>query len=393
VPGGLLLLGVAGALRAAALRDSVTALAPAAPWVVFGAGVLLGWRFRRSQLVLALLVLFAADRALAGLAPAGGAGGGTARVVFTALALLVPLDLAALAWLTERATGLWVWGALAAEPLAIVLLCRPELAPVAAALERGVLGAPRAAWTPLSEPALGAFALAFVLTVARFLLRQTIIHSSFAWAVGAAFLAFAAGGGGPAASLYLAAGGLVLVVSLVETSHRMAYVDELTGLPGRRALDEALGRLGGQYAIAMVDIDHFKRFNDEHGHDAGDQLLRKIGTVLAEVQGGGRAHRYGGEEFAVLFPGRTVDEALPHLEAFRKTLERASFTLRGRDRPERKPKQPLPAPGRRRIAVTVSIGVAGPRGDAATPEEVIQAADEALYRAKHAGRNRIYKAG
>src|SRR5204862_7845844 len=109
--------------------------------------------------------------------------------------------------------------------------------------------------------------------------RPPIPPSTFCWPVAAPCRAAAAGGGGPAASLSLAAAGLVLVVSLVETSHRMAYVDELTGLPGRRALDEALGRLGGQYAIAMVDIDHFKRFNDEHGHDVGDQRLRKIGVA------------------------------------------------------------------------------------------------------------------
>src|SRR2546425_12372063 len=102
----------------------------------------------------------------------------------------------------------------------------------------------------------------------------------------------------------------MLVVSLIETSHHMAYNDPLTGLPGRRALDEALGRLGGQYAIAMVDIDHFKRFNDEHGHDVGDQLLRKIGVALEMVGGGGRAYRYGGEEVAGPFPASTVPGAL-----------------------------------------------------------------------------------
>src|SRR5207253_8213079 len=172
--------------------------------------------------------------------------------------------------------------------------------------------------------------LAIAATVGRFLLRRTIIQSSSVWAVAATCLAFAAGGGGSAASLSLAAAGLVLVVSLVETSHRMAYDDELTGLPGRRALGEALGRLGGQYAIAMVDIDHFKRFNDEHGHAVGDQLLRMVGTKLTRIDGGGRPFRYGGEEFAVLFPSTTAEAALPHLERFRHTIEHASFTLRGR---------------------------------------------------------------
>ncbi len=360
---------------------------PATSWVVFAAGALLGWRFGRSALVAALVVLFVAERTLALLAPAGGPAAGQARVVFTALALLVPLDLAGIAWLAERGIGVWALGLLAAEPLAVALLVRPELAGVAAAaLERG-------AWTPLSGPVLLAFVLALAATAACFVLRRTIIQSSFVWAVAATLLAFAAGGGGTAASLYLAAAGLVLVVSLIETSHRMAYLDELTGLPGRRALDEALGRLGGDYAIAMVDIDHFKRFNDEHGHDVGDQLLRKLGAALEDIGGGGRAHRYGGEEFAVLFPGGSVGEALPHLEAFRKAIERSTFTLRGGNRPAKKPKHPRPSGGRRRLAVTVSIGVAGPRGDGALPDDVIRTADEALYRAKNSGRNRTSTAG
>ena len=366
-------------LQSASLREAVTALVPVYPWVVFGAGVLLGWRFNRSALVLALLVLFAAERALAVFGD--GAATGPGRVVFTAAALLVPLDLAALAWVTERPllapAGRWLLGALLAEPLAVALLCRPELAHVARTLERGVVETS---------------AVATVLVVARFLFRQTIIHSSLAWAVVAAFLAYTARDAG-ATTIYLATGGLVLVVSLVETSHRMAYGDELTGLPGRRALDEALERLAGRYAIAMVDIDHFKKFNDQHGHDAGDQLLRMIGGTLTQIEGGGRAFRYGGEEFAVLFPGSSADEALPPLERFRKTIERSTFTLRGRDRPAEKPKQPPPVAGRKRIAVTVSIGVAEPERGRAEPDDVIRAADAALYRAKNAGRNRVYKAG
>ena len=379
-------------LYASPLRESVAALVLAAPWVVFGAGMLLGWRFHRSQLVLALLVLFAAERVLVTVT----AEGGPSHVVFTTVALLTPLDLAALAWLTERSVlapaGRWFLGALLVEPLAVALLCSPELAHVAAALERGPLDARATRWTALSQWALLAFALAFLLTVLRFLVRRTIIHSSLAWAVVAAFLGFSAGTE-PVATVYLTAGGLALIVSLVETSHRMAYVDELTGLPRRRALDEALVRLGGRYAIAMVDIDHFKRFNDDYGHDAGDQLLRMIGTTLTQIDGGGRAFRYGGEEFAVLFPGKSVEGARPHLDAVRKTIERSTFTMRGRDRPEKKPAQPRPAAGRRRVAVTVSIGVAEPRNHGGLAEDVIRAADAALYRAKSAGRNRIYTAG
>jgi len=169
----------------------------------------------------------------------------------------------------------------------------------------------------------------------------------------------------------------------------MAYDDELTGLPARRALTEALARLGGTYAVAMVDVDHFKRFNDEHGHDVGDQILRMVGVRLADIGGGGRAFRYGGEEFAVLFPGKDVDQTLERLEALRRTIETTSFTLRAAGRPRKRPDSPQAGGQRKRLAVTVSIGVAGSGAVAGKPEAVVQAADEALYRAKQAGRNQV----
>ena len=169
----------------------------------------------------------------------------------------------------------------------------------------------------------------------------------------------------------------------------MAYGDELTGLPGRRTLNEALLKLGGRYAIAMVDIDHFKRFNDEHGHDVGDELLRMVGGRLAAIGGGGKAYRYGGEEFAVLFPSKAVEDIVPYLEALRVGISVSAFTVRGRRRPREKPDRPRAGAGRKKVSVTVSIGVAEASRQHPTPERVIEAADAALYRAKKAGRNRL----
>ncbi|HSE92968.1 MAG TPA: GGDEF domain-containing protein, partial [Methylomirabilota bacterium] len=199
--------------------------------------------------------------------------------------------------------------------------------------------------------------------------------------------AFGADGDPVVRSLQFAAGALALVVALVETSHTMAYGDELTGLPGRRALDELLSELGPRYALAMVDVDHFKKFNDTYGHQAGDQLLRKIAVILQSVAGGGRTFRYGGEEFAVVFLGLDVEQAGPHLEALRQAIAETTFTVRAPDRPRRKPKQTTPGGGKE-VGVTVSIGVADSNRPGGTPAEVVKAADEALYRAKRAGRNR-----
>jgi diguanylate cyclase (GGDEF)-like protein len=114
-----------------------------------------------------------------------------------------------------------------------------------------------------------------------------------------------------------------------------------------------------------------------------------VGVRLAEIGGGGRAFRYGGEEFAVLFPGKEVEETREHLEALRRTIEAAPFTLRAPGRPRIRPES-VPASGpRRRLAVTVSIGVAGTDGSRGKPDRIIQAADEALYRAKQGGRNQV----
>ena len=170
----------------------------------------------------------------------------------------------------------------------------------------------------------------------------------------------------------------------------MAFRDDLTGLPSSRALPETLSALGSVYAIAMVDIDHFKKFNDRHGHDVGDQVLRMVASRLGRVTGGGKAFRYGGEEFTIVFPGKSRSEALPHLEALLLEIADAKFTMRGRDRR----KGPL-SRGKKKgknvknLSVTVSIGVAERNGRNGTPDKVIKAADTALYKAKDAGRNRV----
>jgi len=385
----VLLLGATVILQSASLRETVAALPPVYPWVVvFGVGLLLGWRFKRSQLVVALVVLFVAERALVFFPDAGPSS--TGRTVFAAIALALPLDLAALAWLTERSisskTGRVVLVLiLLGELLAVTLLLRPELAHVAQALQHVPVALP---WIKVPQPALVAFLAAIALAMMRFGLRPTVIQSSFAWTLIAAFLAL--NGGNPASTVYLATGGLVLVISLIETSHRMAFSDELTGLPSRRALTDALMRLPELYTVAMIDIDHFKKLNDEHGHAAGDQVLRLIGSTLTRTEGGGRPFRYGGEEFAVLFPGKSTDEALPYLEDLRETIEASSFVVRGRNRPKARPEKPVRSSGGlRRVTITVSIGVAEPEESGVDPEDVIRAADQALYRAKRDGRNRV----
>ncbi|HKN88528.1 MAG TPA: GGDEF domain-containing protein [Nitrospiraceae bacterium] len=102
--------------------------------------------------------------------------------------------------------------------------------------------------------------------------------------------------------LYFIVSGVILGVALLQSSYAMAYHDELTGLAGRRAFNDTLLRLGSEYVIVMIDIDHFKRFNHTYGHEVGDQVLRMVASHITPVSGGGQGFRYGGEEFAVVFP-------------------------------------------------------------------------------------------
>jgi diguanylate cyclase (GGDEF)-like protein len=149
-------------------------------------------------------------------------------------------------------------------------------------------------------------------------------------------------------------------------------------------------RLDRDYVIAMVDIDRFKGFNDRFGHDAGDQALRMVADELAHCGDGGRAFRYGGEEFALLFTGRTPEQAGPALERLRAAIEARVFTIRSAERPRKKPKDGPPSPGgTERVTLTVSIGAAGPTAGRPRPDDVLHAADAALYRAKRRGRNRV----
>jgi GGDEF domain-containing protein len=142
----------------------------------------------------------------------------------------------------------------------------------------------------------------------------------------------------------------------------------------------------------MVDVDHFKKFNDTHGHDIGDQVLKLVGARLAEVGGDGIAFRYGGEEFSVLFPGANLAQAMPHLEAIRASIEGYRMAVRAPGRPK-KPEVGSKLRGEgspeKHLSVTVSIGASGPGKRQRAPAQVIKKADEALYRAKEGGRNKV----
>jgi diguanylate cyclase (GGDEF)-like protein len=395
-PEGLLLLVAVALVHWGAAAPSAAPVVRLYPLGVLAAGALLGWRFQRGRLLLALLGLALADRAMLWLAPPESDALYAGPVIVRTVAILLPATLAVLAFVGERGVlsgvGLRRLAVLAAQVavvLALWLLSAVYPESTARAFDVALLPPPIFTWLPLGQPAALVALVAIAALVARTLWRPDAESRGFLWAAIGSIIAASAGPADGRATLHLASAGLVLVVATVESAYAMAYHDELTGLPARRALNDALLRVNGTYTVAMVDVDHFKKFNDTHGHDVGDQVLRMVAGRLGRVAGGGRAFRYGGEEFAVLFPGKSAEESALHLETLRTAVAGATFALRGQERPKRRPRSPRARSANARpLAVTVSIGAAQARGSA-LPEEVVKAADKALYRAKEGGRNRV----
>jgi len=185
--------------------------------------------------------------------------------------------------------------------------------------------------------------------------------------------------------------GILLIGSVLDSAWRHANLDGLTGLPSRRPFDQRLEHLVGSYALAVLDIDHFKQINDRFGHDTGDQVLRRVAACLRQTRMG-TPYRYGGEEFVLICPDDDV--LIADLNALRETVENTRFVVRSVDRPSHKPHPPAPhIPGKEvTVRITVSIGVARSANGRGKPYEVLEAADHALYEAKGSGRNRVVEA-
>jgi diguanylate cyclase (GGDEF)-like protein len=183
---------------------------------------------------------------------------------------------------------------------------------------------------------------------------------------------------------------IALGAGLIQHAWELAFRDALTGLPDRRALEMRLRALGSRFSIGMVDVDHFKAFNDTHGHEVGDQVLRMVASRLRRVGAGGKTYRYGGEEFCIVF-NRDDKSVRVALDVLREDIQEYGFNPRASARPpkDRKGKKKRKDSSGDTLKVTVSIGWACRSEDRSHPLAVVDAADQALYQAKKRGRNRV----
>ena len=388
-PGGVLVLATWAVQREDVVQSAAAPYAAYFCVSALVAAVLLSWYSDQSRLLCSASAVVLTVLALRPLAT-------DSNMVKLAAVILLPLNFSIFAVLKERGVmtfdGLLKVGMVAAQPFGVLWIAQGN----------GPIGGAPLGWN--GEFGVGAglpwiaqfsFAIGALTLLPLVFSRRSKIEQGLLWALVAMFLGvnqLEVGSSGPALDglfFYSGTAGVVLVLAVLEHGYDIAYRDELTGLPGRRAFTNVMGQLEGTYAIAMCDVDHFKRFNDTYGHDVGDQVLRMVAAKLSHVGGGGRAFRYGGEEFLVVFRGRSAREAEPFVESLRRSMADAGFVLRGPDRPAGKPRLALEthqtsAP---RVNISISIGLAERSKRHSTPELVLDAADATLYRAKEAGRN------
>lgn len=392
IPGGLILL-IGFLLTQEPIVEALPGLSRIYPLIVLVAGLFIGWRFNRSQLVFVIFVLALADWSLLHFAAEKAVSMSTGRTLYNAISFLLPLNLVYFSMMKER--GIVTWDGLrrlsliVAQVFGAAIICNYPKLGFAVYLEQSFFDWPLLSKFPVAQPALFAFGIAFLLLLTRYFQYRGVIDCGFFWALVSSFLGLVTDRIGPVSTIYFSTAGLVLIISVIETSYGKAFRDELTGLPARRALNETLSKLGRRYTVAMVDIDFFKKLNDHYGHHVGDQVLRMIALKLENATGGGKAYRYGGEEFVVIFPRKSMDEVITHLEGLRKAVKSSDFIVREGERRLKKPKTNKRS--RDKTTVTISIGVAERDERNSTPQQVVKAADKALYRAKKKGRNRVSK--
>jgi|SRR4051812_25077920 len=322
----------------------------------------------------------------------------TAQAVYAAVCVLIPFNIAVYTLLRERgalnASGLRRMSLLLLEIGAVAAIVVFDATDLTAALYSPFYA--HAALTGLHIPQLGLVFMvaAVIVSVACAVTRGSTVDAAFATAVALFALACIDVPPAGAYSWFCSMAGAIIAIAVVQDSYRMAFYDELTGLAGRRAFNERMESLDGHFTVAMIDIDNFKAFNDTWGHKVGDQVLALVAARLQRVRGGGKAYRYGGEEFAIVFPGKRAISLRYPLEALRKEIETYQIRLRESVRRAGVPSAAKPdVEDPKCISVTISIGVAERSNRFEIPDRALKAADDALYRAKSEGRNRIVGPG
>jgi len=246
------------------------------------------------------------------------------------------------------------------------------------------------AWTPVPQAGLLAFLLSILLLAFRFALRRRRMDGGAAWALAPGFVAYHGTQLGWAPDNFFAAGGIIVFFSLLQEKYQDTYRDELTGISGRLAYEEAAAQLAKRYAVAVLAIDQLNVYAGAHGKPVVEQILKLTAPKVQATCLEGRVFRVSGEELVLLYAGQSALGALVELEQIRKTIQSTSLVLYDACRV----REMASSDGTRCVlSITASIGVAFSSMEDATPAVVIKAAYRALYEAKAGGGNAVKRGG
>jgi diguanylate cyclase (GGDEF)-like protein len=274
------------------------------------------------------------------------------------------------------------------QPFLLLWLCLPDQHDLASSFTREYIPSWCTEWTPIPQPALFAFATAWLLYFIRFALHRDPLEGGAIWALIAVFVAYHTNRYGWQPTNFFMAAGLIFFVALLQSFYQRTYRDELTGIPGSLAYDEAIGQLGKRYSVAVISIDQLTQYANTHGKPVSEQILKLVAPRIQATCANGQIFRTTGEELTILFPGKLATDTLMTLEAVRKAIEAIGLFLRGRDRILEKQRETQKTGSHdRALPITLSIGVAEKANDSATLSLVIKSAYRALYEAKGIGGN------
>jgi diguanylate cyclase (GGDEF)-like protein len=369
-----------------------------APYVVLCIVAVTAWKFNRSQsffmsiiFILSLLIRFYQEKMP------------LSNDIYIILSVLLPFNLLIFTFLKERGIvsiwGMLRFGFILLQAGVTQWLLTPTQQELLNQLEKDHLPFHLNPVITITQIALLVFIVTFIALLFRIILYQAS-RDVFLLSVLIALFLLLNSDIAIEQSIHFTVIGTILMISIFKDTFFMAFFDDLTHLPSRRALNQDLMKLGMKYSIAMLDIDFFKKFNDSYGHDTGDEALKFIAAIIKDVKGGGKAYRYGGEEFTILFPGKNSIDVMSTLEDLRKTIASRGFVIRRKRRAKSSSKSNSNGKAKRgssnssvykKIYIHVSIGVANKDETHRTSAMVLNAADSALYRAKKKGRNCVSK--
>ena len=357
------------------------------PYVIFATGIFLSLYFNRSRAFFVLIILAGAFWSLTSF---------PSQSLFTLLCLLVPFNVTLFCLIREKGittlSGRMRLGFIAIQAAFVASVIRSCPAMIQPLAVQEIMADRQLPLLELPQSALIVTGIGLTVIAGKTYIRQNPVDSGLLGVLAAFFITCNRISPLNFPPDFIAAGGLILILGVLQESYNMAFRDDLTGLPSRRALNENMAGFGQRYTIAMLDVDHFKKVNDSYGHDVGDQVLKMVAAKIRAVGLGSRPYRYGGEEFTIVFPKKTAAEVIPCLEELRKKLAAYQLWIRNETRPShirQGRKMRTGRNGDQCISVTLSIGIAEKNDELRSPGDVIKAADRALYRAKNKGRNRL----